>query len=164
MIKLLKRSESSFFIMPFSTDMGLDFSVFLTTWKKSKKSKIYIYIYSSDERWAERWPDRKKADVLLNHHTKGRSNKPSRPWFFLKRLSSDCHFTISSSPNFFEFLSSSSEPKVTYVYAMLCYSIVIFYLLFWWLMIKFAPLARAQLHSPVANQYVFTIILSKGQW
>ena len=44
MIKLLKRSESSFFIMPFSTDMGLDFSVFLTTWKKSKKSKIYIYI------------------------------------------------------------------------------------------------------------------------
>ena len=27
-------------------------------------------------------------------------------------------------------LSSSSEPNVTYIYAMLCYSIVIFYLLF----------------------------------
>ena len=115
MIKLFKKSESSLFIMPFSTDMGLDFCIFLTTWKKSKTSNTCI----SNERWAERWPDRQKTDVLLNHHTTGRSNKPSRPWFFLKRLSSDCLFTISSSPNFFEFLSSSSEPKVKYVYAML---------------------------------------------
>ena len=136
MIKLFKKSESSLFIVPFSADMGLDFCIFLTTWKNSKKSNTYI----SNERWAERWPDRQKTDVLLNHHTTGRSNKPSRPWFFLKRLSSDCLFTISSSPNFFEFLSSSSEPKVKYVYAMLCYSIVISYLLFGWLMIKFAPL------------------------
>ena len=136
MIRLFKKPESSFFIMPFSTDMCLDFCIFLTTSKKSKKSNTYI----SDKRWAEGWPDRQKTDVLLNHHTTGRSNKPSRPWFFLKRLSSDCLFTISSSPNFFDFLSSSSEPKVKYVYAMLCYSIVISYLLFGWLMIKFAPL------------------------
>ena len=101
--------------MPFSTDMGLDFFIFLTTWKKSKKSNTYI----SDERWAERWPDRQKTDVLLNYHTTGRSKKLSRLWIFLKSLPSDCLFTISSSPNFFDFLSSSSEPKVTYVYAML---------------------------------------------
>ena len=50
MIKLFKKPESSFFIMPFSTDMGLDFCIFLTTWKKSKKSNTYI----SNERWAER--------------------------------------------------------------------------------------------------------------
>ena len=31
-----------------------------------------------------------KTDVLLNRHTTGRTNKPSRPLFFLKRLSADC--------------------------------------------------------------------------
>ena len=112
MTKLFKKSETSLFIMPFSTDMGLDICIFLTTWKKLKKSNTYI----SNERWAERWADRQKTDVLLNHHTTGRSNKPSRLWCFLKRLLSDCLFTISCSPNFYELLSSSSEPKVTYVY------------------------------------------------
>ena len=29
--------------MPFSTGMGLNFYIFLDTWKKSKKSYIYIY-------------------------------------------------------------------------------------------------------------------------
>ena len=42
MIKLFKKSESSLFIVPFSADMGLDFFIFLTTWKKSKKSNTYI--------------------------------------------------------------------------------------------------------------------------
>ena len=60
--------------------------------------------------------------------------------------------------NLFEFLSFSSEPKITYVYAVLCYSIVIFYLLFGSLMTNFAPLARTQFHSPDANHCVLTII------
>ena len=145
--------------MPFSTDMDLDLCIFLAICKKPKKSNMYQVRHGQRDDQTD-----KKTDVLLNHHTTGRSNKPSRPWFFLKRLSSDCLFTISSSPNFFEFLSSSSEPKVTYVYAMLCYSTVIFHLLFGWLMTKFAPLARTQLHSPVVNHYVFIIIPSKGQW
>ena len=50
MTKLFKKSETSLFIMPFSTDMGLDICIFLTTWKKLKKSNTYI----SNERWAER--------------------------------------------------------------------------------------------------------------
>ena len=49
MIKLFKKPESSFFT-PFSTDMGLDFCIFLASSKKSKKSNTCI----SGERWAER--------------------------------------------------------------------------------------------------------------
>ena len=90
MIKLFKNLKVHFFIMPFSTHMDLDFCIFLAICQKSKKSNTYI----SGERRAERWPNRQKTDVLLNHHTTGRSNKPSRPWFFLKRLSSDCLFTM----------------------------------------------------------------------
>ena len=122
MIKLFKKLKVHFLLCLFQQIWALIFGIFQTTSKKSKKSNTYI----SDERSAERWPERQKTDILLNHHTTGRSNKPSRPWFFLKRLSSDCLFTISSSPNLFEFLSSSSEPKVTYVYATLCLSVVIF--------------------------------------
>ena len=81
MKKLFKKPESSV-VMPFTTDMGFDFCVFLASIKKSKKSDTYI----SGERWAERWADRKNSDILPNHHTTGRSNKPSRQWFFLKRL------------------------------------------------------------------------------
>ena len=38
--------------MPFSTGMGLDFYIFLDTWKKSKIS--YIYIYTARDGQAER--------------------------------------------------------------------------------------------------------------
>ena len=57
--------------MPFSTDMGLDFCIFLATFKKPKKSNTYI----SCERWAERWPDRQKTDILPNHHTTGQCSQ-----------------------------------------------------------------------------------------
>ena len=40
-----------------------------------------------------------KTDVLLNHHTTGRFNKPSRPLFFLKRLSPDCRYPLCIIPN-----------------------------------------------------------------
>ena len=42
MIKRFKKPESLFFIMPFSTDMSLDFCIFLATWENSKKSNTYI--------------------------------------------------------------------------------------------------------------------------
>ena len=38
MIKRFKKPESLFFIMPFSTDMSLDFCIFLATWENSKIS------------------------------------------------------------------------------------------------------------------------------
>ena len=41
----------------------------------------------------------KKTDVLLNHHTTGRTNKPSRPLFFLKRLSPGCRYPQHIIPN-----------------------------------------------------------------
>ena len=47
---------------------------------------IYIYIYISGERRREKWSDRQKTDILPNHHTTCRSNKPNRQWLFLKRL------------------------------------------------------------------------------
>ena len=140
--------------------MGLDFCIFLTTWKKSKKFDIHI----ADERWGERWPGRQKTDVLLIQHTPCISNTPSRPLFFFWRA---C-LQIASSlfpppPTFFSFWVLVLNPR-SHMYAMLCYSIVIFYLLFGWLVIRFAPLARTHIHSPVANHYAFIITLSKGQW
>ena len=40
--------------MPFSAGMGLDFYIFLDAWKKSKKSYIYIYMYTARDGQAER--------------------------------------------------------------------------------------------------------------
>ena len=45
MIKIFQKPESSLFTLPFLTDMGLDFCIFLTKCKKSNESNIYIYIY-----------------------------------------------------------------------------------------------------------------------
>ena len=81
MIKLYRKPASLFF-MPFSTDMGLDFCIFLAYSKKLKKPNTYI----SAEGQAERWTERQKLDISPNHHTTGWSNKPSRQWFFLKSL------------------------------------------------------------------------------
>ena len=39
-----------------------------------------------------------KTDVLLNQYTTGISNKPSRPLFFLKRLSPDCQYPLCIIP------------------------------------------------------------------
>ena len=61
------------------------------------------------------------------------------------------------------FFISKSESKVTYVYAILCYSIVIFCMLFGELSTNFASLEGGQLHSPDVNHYVFIITSSEGQ-
>ena len=74
MTKLFKKPESSFF-MPFSIDMSLDFCVFLNLWKKSKKKLVHIYQVREGQR--EKHAE-KETDILPNHHTICRSNKPSR--------------------------------------------------------------------------------------
>ena len=43
MIEIFQKPEISLFTLPFSTDMGLDFCIFLTKCKKSNESNIYIY-------------------------------------------------------------------------------------------------------------------------
>ena len=79
MIKLFKKPKGSFF-MSFSTDMGLDFFTFLATCKKSKKSNTCISseaVHSHTTRQKDDQTDT-KTDILLNHHTTGRSNRSSR--------------------------------------------------------------------------------------
>ena len=46
---------------------------------------VYIYIYIYQVKDGER-PGRQKTNILPNHRTTCRSNKPSRQWLFLKRL------------------------------------------------------------------------------
>ena len=139
---------------------------------------IYIYIYI---RWKT---ERDQADKKQTFYRT--TALPAGP---INQVDNDCFWrdcfdpklsTTDSSPNFwrnllmfwyssinfFEFSSSSSKPKITYVYAILCCSIVIcyllFYLLFAWFLTNFATLARAQLCCPDVNHYVFIIVLSKG--
>ena len=45
MTEIFQKPEISLFTLPFSTDMGLDFCIFLAKCKKSNESNIYIYIY-----------------------------------------------------------------------------------------------------------------------
>ena len=147
MIKLFKKPESLFLLCLFQQIWTL---IFVYFWphaespKKKKKKKKLIQI--SGERRAERWPDRQETDILAKNHTRGRSSKPSSMNFF------------------FEFWVRvlNQRPRMY----MLCYDIqyLFFHLLFGWIMTNVAPLARAQLHSPDFNHYVFIIILSKGQW
>ena len=147
MIKLFKKPESSFFYYAFFNRYGpwfLYISGHMQKVHKKKKKKKLIQI--SGERRAERWPDRQETDILAKNHTRGRSSKPSSMNFF------------------FEFWVRvlNLRPRMY----MLCYDIqyLFFHLLFGWTMTNVAPLARAQLHSPDFNHYVFIIILSKGQW
>ena len=168
------------FYYAFWTHIGLHFYIFLATCKKSKKLiHIYIYIYI---RWKTEIDQAEKKQTFYRT-----TALPAGP---INQVDNDCFWrdcfdqklsTTDSSPNFwrnlsmfwyssinvFEFLSSSSKPKISYVYAILCCSIVIcyllFYLLFAWFMTNFATLARVHLCWPDVNHYVFIIVLSKGQ-
>ena len=153
MIKLFKKSESSLFIMPISADMGLDFCIFLTTWKKSKKSNIYIYIYIYQVRDGQR-DDQTYKKETFDWTTTLQANPINQVHhdFFWRDL--QIASSLFSLPlTFLSFWVLVLNPR----------SHIIFYLLFKWLMIKSAPLATTQLHPTVANHHVFIIILSKGQ-
>ena len=146
MIKLFKKPESLFLLCLFQQIWTLIFVYFWPHAESPQKKKKKKLIQISGERRAERWPDRQETDILAKNHTRGRSSKPS------------------SMNYFFEFWVRvlNQRPRMY----MLCYDIqyLFFHLLFGWIMTNVAPLARAQLHSPDFNHYVFIIILSKGQW
>ena len=78
MIKLFKKPKGSFLCL--FQQRCLDFFIFLATCKKSKKYNTCISgeaVHSQMTRQRDDQTDT-KTDILLNHHTTGRSNRPSR--------------------------------------------------------------------------------------
>ena len=144
--------------------------IFVYFWPHAKSKKNLKHIYQVRDGQRDDQIDKKQTfywNTTLQAHPINQaecfqiaSSLLPAPLFFV-RISKSVDTAVWTFLSFWVLVPNPRSHMYT-----LCYAIqyLFFYLLVGWLMTKFAPLARTQLHSPVVNHYVFIIIPSKGQW